>query len=73
MQCKWENSIISRQVYMIRFFETPLSYDCVSNLELFYVWGTSVDGQFGWGGTGLKWYQARPKVISGGTEIHRRV
>ena len=35
--------------------------------------GTSVDGQFGWGGTGLKWYQARPKVNSGGTEIHRRV
>ena len=34
---------------------------------------TSVDGQFGWGGTGLKWYQARPKVNSGGTEIHRRV
>ena len=28
---------------------------------------------FGWGGTGLKWYQARPKVNSGGTEIHRRV
>lgn len=37
MQCKWENSIISRQVYMIRFFfETPLSYDCVSNLECVY-------------------------------------
>ena len=35
--------------------------------------GTSVDGQFGWGGTGLKVYQARPKVNSGGTEIHRRV
>ena len=38
-----------------------------------FFWGTSVDGQFGWGGTGLKWYQARPKVNSGGTEIHRRV
>ena len=34
---------------------------------------TPVDGQFGWGGTGLKRYQARPKVNSGGTEIHRRV
>ena len=38
-----------------------------------FLWGTSVDGQFGWGGTGLKVYQARPKVNSGGTEIHRRV
>jgi hypothetical protein len=34
---------------------------------------TPVDGQFGWGGTRLKRYQARPKVGSGGTEIHRRV
>ena len=42
-------------------------------LTLVLYWGTSVDGQFGWGGTGLKVYQARPKVNSGGTEIHRRV
>lgn len=47
-------------------------------MTVFLTWnvcilGTSVDGQFGWGGTGLKWYQARPKVNSGGTEIHRRV
>ena len=34
---------------------------------------TPVDGQFGWGGTRLKRYQARPKVGAGGTEIHRRV
>lgn len=53
------------------FFETPLSYDCVSNI-LFFVW-TPIDGQFGWGGTGLKLYQARPMVNSGGTEIHCRV
>ena len=38
----------------------------------FFVW-TPIDGQFGWGGTGLKLYQARPMVNSGGTEIHRRV
>lgn len=42
-------------------------------LTYFFCVRTSVDGQFGWGGTGLKWYQARPKVNSGGTEIHRRV
>ncbi len=29
---------------------------------------TPVDGQFGWGGTRLKRYQAAPKVGSGGTE-----
>ena len=34
---------------------------------------TLVDGQFGWGGTRLKRYQARPKVGSSGTEIHCRV
>lgn len=39
----------------------------------FFFLRTPIDGQFGWGGTGLKWYQARPKVDSGGTEIHRRV
>lgn len=38
----------------------------------FFVW-TPIDGQFGWGGTGLKLYQARPMVNSGGTEIHCRV
>lgn len=35
--------------------------------------GTTVGGQFGWGGTPLKRYQGRPKVGSGGTEILRRV
>ena len=30
--------------------------------------GTTVGGQFGWGGTPLKRYQGRPKVGSGGTE-----
>ena len=35
--------------------------------------GTTVGGQFGWGGTPLKRYQGRPKVGSGGTEIRRRV
>lgn len=51
--------------------ETPPSCDCVSNPS--FLGGTSVDGQFGWGGTRLKWYQARPKVGSGGTEIRCRV
>jgi hypothetical protein len=35
--------------------------------------GTTVGGQFGWGGTPLKRYQGRPKVGSGGTETLRRV
>ena len=35
--------------------------------------GTTVGGQFGWGGTPLKRYQGRPKVGSGGTETRRRV
>lgn len=35
--------------------------------------GTTVGGQFGWGGTPLKRYQGRPKVGSGGIETLRRV
>ena len=35
--------------------------------------GTTVGGQFGWGGTPLKRYHGRPKVGSGGTETRRRV
>ena len=35
--------------------------------------GTTVGGQFGWGGTPSKKYRGRPKVGSGGTEIRRRV
>ena len=35
--------------------------------------GTTVGGQFGWGGTPSKKYRRRPKVGSGGTEIRRRV
>ena len=35
--------------------------------------GTTVGGQFGWGGTPLKKYQGRPKVCSGESEIRRRV
>ena len=34
--------------------------------------GTTVGGQFGWGGTPLKRNRGGPKVGSGGTEIHRR-
>ena len=41
--------------------------------QLFFGLWTLVDGQFGWGGTRLKRYQARPKVGSSGTEIHCRV
>ena len=35
--------------------------------------GTTVGGQFGWGGTPSKKYRRRPKVGSGGTETRRRV
>ena len=35
--------------------------------------GTSVGGQFGWGGTPLKMYQWGPKVSSIGSEIRCRV
>ena len=35
--------------------------------------GTTVGGQFGWGGTPLKRYQGRPKVGSDGSETRRRV
>ena len=35
--------------------------------------GTTVGGQFGWGGTQLKRYQLGPKVDSAGLEILRRV
>ena len=34
--------------------------------------GTTVGGQFGWGGTPLKRYRGGPKVGSGGTETRRR-
>ena len=35
--------------------------------------GTTIGGQFGWGGTPLKKYRGGPKVSSGGTETLRRV
>ncbi len=35
--------------------------------------GTTVDGQFGWGGTPLKRYRGGPKIGSGGSETLRRV
>ncbi len=35
--------------------------------------GTTVGGQFGWGGTPLKKYRGGPKIGSGGTETRRRV
>ena len=35
--------------------------------------GTTIGGQFGWGGTPLKKYRGGPKVSSGGTETRRRV
>ena len=35
--------------------------------------GTTVGGQFGWGGTPSKKYQGGPKVGSGGTETRCRV
>ncbi len=50
---------------------TPSFCNCVS-YRCFGA-GTTVDGQFGWGGTPLKRYQGRPKVGSDGTEIRRRV
>ena len=55
--------------------DSSLGHHCLMTVFLTpgFSGGTSVDGQIGWGGTGLKWYQARPKVNSGGTEIHRRV
>lgn len=40
---------------------------------LYIFWETVVGGQFGWGGTLLKWYQQGPKVGSVGLEIRRRV
>ena len=70
MQCRWEAfeatspGVVEpslRHHLLMTVFLTPI------------VWRTPVDGQFGWGGTRLKRYQARPKVGSGGTEIHRRV
>jgi hypothetical protein len=47
-------------------FRIRVSYrrDCV---------GTTIGGQFGWGGTPLKKYRGGPKVSSGGTETRRRV
>ena len=50
---------------------TPPFCDCVSH-RCFGA-GTTVDGQFGWGGTPLKKYRGGPKIGSGGTEIRRRV
>ena len=35
--------------------------------------GTTIDGQFGWGGTPLKKYRGGPKIGSGGSETRRRV
>ena len=34
---------------------------------------TTIDRQFGWGGTPLKTYQGTPMVTSDGTETRRRV
>ena len=34
--------------------------------------GTTIGGQFGWGGTPSKKYRGGPKVGSGGTETRRR-
>ena len=50
---------------------TPSFRNYVSNRR--FGAGTTVDGQFGWGGTPLKRYQGRPKVGSDGTETRRRV
>ena len=44
---------------------TPLLRICVAYLEK----GTMAGGQFGWGGTPLKFYQRRPKVSSSRSEI----
>ena len=50
---------------------TPPFCDCVSHRR--FGVGTTVDGQFGWGGTPLKKYRGGPKIGSGGTETRRRV
>ena len=50
---------------------TPPFRVCVSYRRLGA--GTTVGGQFGWGGTPSKKYQGGPKVGSGGTETRRRV
>ena len=44
--------------------------DCNSYRREFF--GTTVGGQFGWGGTPLKRNRGGPKVGSDGTETHRR-
>ena len=47
--------------------EIPLFKIYIAYLEI----GTSIDGQFGWGGTPLKMYQWCPMVGSGRPEIFR--
>jgi hypothetical protein len=42
-------------------------------LTLCNMQGTSVGGQFGWGGTPAKRYRGRTKVSSAGSETRRRV
>ena len=50
---------------------TPTFYNHVSYRRVRV--GTTVGGQFGWGGTPSKKYQGGPKIGSGGTETRCRV
>ena len=68
---RWEPSILASLEARGGKNGTPPSCCCIP------YWrecaGTTVGGQFGWGGTPLKKYRGGPKVSSGGTETRCRV
>ena len=70
-ECRREPSISVSPGAGLGAFGTPPICNLVS-YRRFGV-GTTVGGQFGWGGTPLKKYRGGPKVGSGGTETLRRV
>lgn len=48
-------------------------YPCLAIILTVRKHGTSIGGQFDWGGTLLKRYQEGPKISSSGSEIRCRV
>ena len=48
-----------------------MRYHPIETILLTRLSGTTIGGQFGWGGTQLKRYQLGPKVDSAGIEILR--
>ena len=69
-ECRWESPILGPQGPRGDNNVTPPFHGYISHRSISS--GTTAGGQFGWGGTPLKMYQGRPKVSSGGSEIHRR-